>query len=1185
MNASTPSPPHPGLFWLVLFGVAYLAGSWLGHWLTLTPSAGVTLWPPSGLYLAALLVSEKRHWPWWIMAGLPAEIIGSTALFELPLPAVLAIYLGNTLEALAGAWLVRRWCGAAFRLDGLKAVLALTLCGAVLSPALSATLGAATLDAIGKGPFANAWLLWWVGDAVGVLIVTPLVLTVVHSGAALWQMKSERWAEWLAMLAVFVTFAHLVFSGGFPFVYIVMPPLLWGALRFGVPGATATVLILALMAARYTATGRGVFANPAFDPEQRQWLVQLFLGIAAVTALVVAALATQSRRALLTLRQAHDELDARVTERTAALRESEERLRLFIEYVPAAVAMFDRDMRYLAVSRRWRDDYRLTGEPLGRAHYEAFPEMPERWKEVHRRVLADEVINASEDRFVRADGTVQWLRWEARPWRGADDNTIGGIIIFTEDISGRKQAELALQAQSELLAAINDNIPVMLCVWNPSLKGFRFNQHLRDVLGWTESDVAGGDFLAKCYPDPAHRQWVVDYMLSLEGGWRDMRSTAKDGSLVDTAWANVRLPDGTTIGIGLDIRQRKADEAALRDSEQRCRTIFEASRDGIATAAPDGPILDANPAFQAMLGYSLEELRSLTYQQLTLPRWHAIEDAIVRERVLAHGDSGEYEKEYIRKDGGVFPISIRTWPLWGADGHLVGFQGIVRDITERKQTEEALRASEERFRAVFENAGIGIAIADREGRFQQCNPAYCELLGYTEEEFRQITFPDLLHPDDRAANLAENRRLQDEELPSFEIENRYLRKDGGTVWVRKFVSLLRDAAGKPSHLVALITDVTEQRRMAEALREADQRKDEFLATLAHELRNPLAPISNALHLLHQSSAKEPATERLHAMMRRQVGHLVRLVDDLLEVSRISRGKIELRKERVDLAAVLGHALETSQPLIKAAGHQLSVALPPEPICLDADPVRLAQVFANLLNNAAKYTEPGGRIQITAERQGGVAVVSIRDSGVGIPVEMLPRVFDLFAQVDRSLGRAQGGLGIGLALVRNLVEMHGGRVEAHSEGMGRGAEFKVRLPLAATRPLAADGPQTPAVEPGPSRRLLVVDDNRDAADSLALLLDALDYDVRVAYDGSTALDILGAFKPAVVLLDIGMPGMDGYETARRVRRHPAGQDVTLIALTGWGQEEDRRRTQAAGFDHHLVKPVDIERLQSLLAEVK
>jgi signal transduction histidine kinase len=368
-----------------------------------------------------------------------------------------------------------------------------------------------------------------------------------------------------------------------------------------------------------------------------------------------------------------------------------------------------------------------------------------------------------------------------------------------------------------------------------------------------------------------------------------------------------------------------------------------------------------------------------------------------------------------------------------------------------------------------------------------------------------------------------------------------------------------------------------------ALKEADRRKDEFLATLAHELRNPLAPIRNSLHILRLAASDSQTTERVREMMERQVNHMVRLVDDLLEVSRITRGKIELRKEQLELATVVQSALETSKPLVDAARHKLTVNLPAEPLILHADPVRLAQVLANLLNNAAKYTPEGGQIWLTAGSTGSDAVVSVRDSGTGIPAEMLPKVFDLFMQVDQTYSRAQGGLGIGLTLVSSLVSLHGGTVEARSEGLGRGSEFVVRLPLLAERLEldASDLRDSPPSAMSP-RRILVVDDNRDAADSLGMLLKFLGADVRTVNDGPSALEAFQTYRPSVVLLDIGMPGMDGYEVARRTRQQPEGAGVTLIALTGWGQDEDRRRSKEAGIDHHLVKPVDLSVLEQLLA---
>jgi signal transduction histidine kinase/CheY-like chemotaxis protein len=374
----------------------------------------------------------------------------------------------------------------------------------------------------------------------------------------------------------------------------------------------------------------------------------------------------------------------------------------------------------------------------------------------------------------------------------------------------------------------------------------------------------------------------------------------------------------------------------------------------------------------------------------------------------------------------------------------------------------------------------------------------------------------------------------------------------------------------------------ERQRTEEALREADRRKDEFIATLAHELRNPLAPIQNSLHILRLAAPADLALKQIQETLERQTDLLVRLVDDLLEVSRITQGKIELRLAVVDLAAVIRQAIEISCPAIQHYEHRLEVALPSEPLLVYGDAARLSQVFCNLLNNAAKYTHAGGRISIAARREDGSALVSVTDNGVGIAADKLPCIFDMFTQIDRTSRQAQGGLGIGLSLVRALIEMHGGRIEAYSAGLGQGSEFRVTLPLSRELVRESSPPAPAATSALPRHRVLVVDDNRDASRSLCRLLRLLGAEVEVAHDGPQALDMLKSYRPSVVLLDIGMPNMDGYEVARRIRSHSEWDDVVLIAVTGWGQDQDRRRTAEAGFNHHLVKPAKISDIESLLA---
>ena len=374
--------------------------------------------------------------------------------------------------------------------------------------------------------------------------------------------------------------------------------------------------------------------------------------------------------------------------------------------------------------------------------------------------------------------------------------------------------------------------------------------------------------------------------------------------------------------------------------------------------------------------------------------------------------------------------------------------------------------------------------------------------------------------------------------------------------------------------------LAQRTRAEEALLLADRRKDEFLATLSHELRNPLAPLQSAVQILKTAGAVDSASVRARELMERQISHLVRLVNDLLEVSRITRGLTEVQPEPVDLSLVLRSAVETSRPAVDAAGHDLRVETPDEPVIVLGDTVRLTQVFANLLNNAAKYTPPGGHIRVHLARVAEQAVVSVQDDGIGIPGNQLGSVFEMFTQVDRSSRQAQGGLGIGLTLVRSLVGMHGGQVEARSAGLGAGSEFVVTLPVAAGEHSTTSDSPPPA--DFPARRVLIVDDNQDAADSLGDLLGVLGATVSVAYSGAAALDAFAQFEPDAVLLDIGMPEMDGYEVARRIRSAAPRRDVLLIALTGWGQEHDHSRSRHAGLDHHLVKPPDVNKLRELLA---
>jgi len=527
---------------------------------------------------------------------------------------------------------------------------------------------------------------------------------------------------------------------------------------------------------------------------------------------------------------------------------------------------------------------------------------------------------------------------------------------------------------------------------------------------------------------------------------------------------------------------------------------------------------------------------------------------------------------------------VRGEPMRDRAGAIVRWCGTATDIERHKQLEQAFERGEALLRHSQRSAHVGSylveipVLADRSQDRSQWSDELYRIFGYrpgaiepgTEAVVRRI------HPDDReriAAAVNEAYRIQ----KPFELEYRILRDDG----VRTLCIWGEFETGNPLRVWGTCQDVTEQRHATTELREADRRKNEFLAILAHELRNPLAPIRQSVVVAQSTRASEGQRQRAFEIIERQVAHMARLLEDLLEASRISHGRLELRRQPTTLGSALLTAIETARPLIEARGHSLTIDVPEESIWLDADPIRLAQIFTNLLTNAAKYTDLHGRIVLRVRTDGEVATASVLDSGVGISPELLPRVFDMFSQAHPALERTQGGLGIGLALARGLVALHGGSIEARSEGPGLGSEFIVRLPILGSPLPRASATGEQAVEARWARRILVADDNPDAADSLAMTLRLVGHEVEVAHDGRQALAIAGIYHPDMALIDIGMPDLDGYELARRIRAEPWGTHLMLIAVTGWGQESDRRRALEAGFNEHLTKPVDPARLIALI----
>ncbi len=508
----------------------------------------------------------------------------------------------------------------------------------------------------------------------------------------------------------------------------------------------------------------------------------------------------------------------------------------------------------------------------------------------------------------------------------------------------------------------------------------------------------------------------------------------------------------------------------------------------------------------------------------------------------------------MRSDGERISVSLTISPIKDDAGHVVGASKIVRDITDRKRVE----ADREKFVRLVETSTDFIGMCDLNGVPFFVNRAGLELVGLDDlEHARRTEVQSFFFPEDQ-------HKVMNEFFPSVlerghgEIEVRFRHfKTGEARWMAYKVLTLPDAAGRPVALATVSQDVTERKRLEDNLRrlatdlsEADRRKNEFLAMLAHELRNPLAPISNAARALRMGAGDRQAVQSAAEMLERQVSQMARLVDDLLDMSRMTRGRIELRLERVELAPIVHQAAEAARALYRSLNHELIVTMPAKPLYLNADPMRLTQVIGNLLNNAAKFTDQGGHIVLTVESQDGQAILKVRDDGIGIAREHIPGIFDMFAQLDTSLERSRDGLGIGLTLVKTLVEMHGGTVDVHSDGPGLGSEFVVRLPVVAEA-LDVVAPPIAALPPTVARRVLIVDDNQDGAESLAMLLELHGHETFKAYDGVEAVDAAGRLRPDAVLLDIGLPRLNGYEVCRRIREQPWGKKMLLVALTGWG----------------------------------
>ena len=856
--------------------------------------------------------------------------------------------------------------------------------------------------------------------------------------------------------------------------------------------------------------------------------------------------------------------------------------------VPIAVVIVGPDLRIRRYTPTAETLMQLVpadvGRPLAaiRLNFENYPDL--------EPVLAEVIDTVSHREFDVRDLHGHWYSLRVRPYLTVE-GAVDGAIVMMVDVDALKRA-------SEYIESIVRTVREPLLVLDADLRvrtaSRAYYERFEVSIDETENrfvyELGRGEW------DIPELRKLLNGILSADNEFDDFEVVGEFGPLgTRTMVLNARRllqADGSKPKILLaiqDISDRRRAEQELTASEVRYRRLFESAKDGILILdAATAKITDANPFLAELLCSSREELIGKELWEIGLFKDIEASKAAVQELQTNH---------YLRYDD--LPLETETGQridvemvsnVYGEGDHRV-IQCNIRDISVRKHLQDIEHEGERRLQFVMDSMPQKVITAKPNGDVDYFNPQWTAFTGLSLEQIKGWGWTTFIHPDD----LGETVRHWQQSIGTgvvFLREHRFRRADGEYRWHLTQTLPLRNDDGQILMWIGSSTDVHQQKQsanrmeqLANDLSDSDRRKNEFLAMLAHELRNPLAPIRNALHVLRLSASDGNALRTASDMIERQVGQMVRLVDDLLDVSRISRGKIELRLARVELQSAIRQSVEAIRPLFESKNQELTVTLPEAPIFLSADVTRLAQVIGNLLNNACKFTERGGRISLTVGQDEEQATIRIADSGIGIATDQLFHIFEMFIQVDASLERSASGLGIGLTLVKSLVEMHHGTVEARSGGIGRGSEFIVRLPILVeastaipTSPVAGDSVAMAG------RRILVVDDNTDSADSMAFLLKLFGHETYTAADGLEALKSAETLKPDVVLLDIGLPTLNGYEVCRRIREQSWGERMVLVAVTGWGQDDDRKKSSAAGFNAHVVKPVDCDDLIALLADL-
>ncbi|TBR08707.1 MAG: PAS domain S-box protein [Lysobacter sp.] len=1158
-------------------------------------TAPVTL--AAGVALGALLAGGPRLWPGILAGGLLA------AAFT-PMPPVRAAVLTVGASLLAAVLAQRMLVRTRFHrsLDAPRDFLLLGVAAAItaLLPAMAGLLASAHPAFTVAGSAWDAWSYRYLGNVTGVLLAAPLILAWMHGRAP---RSPGWWAQFVACLAVCFATATFVFlrHDARMYSFVAFCPLIWAALALHLRGATVACLVMAAVAFQGAMAGTGPFAG--LDLHDRYVDLQVLIMVMTVATLVLAVVADERRA-------------------QKALMLSEARLRLALEASDTGLWKVDLRRGTMTFSPECAPITGLAARDVDGSRASAMrhvhPHDQPAVRAAFLQAVTDRTLFQAIFRLQRPGRDEIWLEARGRAVFDADGRPLAMLGSLT-DISGRRRDEQRLAEQAHLLDLASDAILVReldgrITYWNTGAIQL-YGYPREEALGRIASDL-----LQTVFPEPLPR--IRDSLLRT-GRWQgELLHRCRDGTqlAVDARWVLNRDEQGKP----LSVMQTHTDISARRHAQAAASFLAQLDHHVAQAVTADEVAVAGLQLLGAHLGLLRCTLSDIDLDQSRIRTMHEWTNG--GARVSGTFDASEFFASTFGRcllEGDVVAVAdVRTDPLTAAfahnyapygtvalaaasyviEGRLAGTLTIadrrprtwradeiqlLREVVarlwpaiERARSVAALRESEARFRQMADTAPVMIWVTESDSSCSYVSRRWIEFTGRPPECELGFGWLDVIHADDRPEAFTVFERAAALQEP-FSSEYRALRRDGHFRWLHATARPRFGAGSEFLGYIGAVMDVTERREAEEALRDADRRKDEFLATLAHELRNPLAPLRTGLHVLNLATDAE-VTRRTRQMMDRQLGHMVRLIDDLLDVSRITSGKVVLQRERISVQDAARAAIESARPQLEAARHRLSVDLPAAPLWIDADATRIAQVLGNLLANAAKYTPDGGDIRLRAWEGEGIACIEVSDSGLGIPAEALDEVFGMFAQINRTLHRSQGGLGIGLSLSKRLVEMHGGTITAESAGLGLGSVFRVSLPLTFRAPVEriehAVSPATPACQ------VLVVDDNVDAAESLAMMLRLDGHDVRVAFGAREALAVITDFTAQIAFLDIGMPGMNGYELARELRSRAAQAPAFLVAVSGWGGETDKRHAFEAGFDLHLTKPVGAMTVQKVMTEV-